>query len=149
MAMEIITTQKGGEALIWQGCKFTLNCKMVNGKKYWRCAKRISTKPGWMCSLDHACETTMPILEGWHNRMKRLARKEHPNLYKAFSERVSCNRSHYTTGGVCKAKRRKVVQWEEKIKLLCSLIPRPFPPPVFDRLQYAKTEGGAGFFLEM
>ena len=23
------------------GCKFTLNCKMVNGKKYWRCAKRI------------------------------------------------------------------------------------------------------------
>ena len=41
MAMEIITTQKGGEALIWQGCKFTLNRKMVNGKKYWRCAKRI------------------------------------------------------------------------------------------------------------
>ena len=24
----------------------------------------------------------------------------------------------------------------------CSLVPRPFPPPVFDRLQYAKTEGG-------
>ena len=22
-----------------------------------------------------------------------------------------------------------------------SLVPRPFPPPVFDRLQYAKTEG--------
>ena len=39
--MEIITTQKGGEALIWQGCKFTLNRKMANGKKYWRCAKRI------------------------------------------------------------------------------------------------------------
>ena len=33
--------QKGGEALIWQGCKFTLNCKMTNGKKYWRCAKRV------------------------------------------------------------------------------------------------------------
>ena len=32
---------KGGEALIWQGCKFTLNRKMANGKKYWRCAKRI------------------------------------------------------------------------------------------------------------
>ena len=41
MAMEIITTQKGGETLIWQGCKFTLNRKVVNGKKYWRCAKRI------------------------------------------------------------------------------------------------------------
>ena len=22
-----------------------------------------------------------------------------------------------------------------------SLVPRPFPPPVFDRIQYAKTEG--------
>ena len=55
VAMEIITTQKGGEALIWQGCKFTLSRKMVYGKKckftlsrkmiygkkYWRCAKRI------------------------------------------------------------------------------------------------------------
>ena len=23
----------------------------------------------------------------------------------------------------------------------CSLVPRPFPPPVFDRLQYANTKG--------
>ena len=38
--MEIITTQKGGEALIWQGYKFTLNRTMANGKKYWRCSKR-------------------------------------------------------------------------------------------------------------
>ena len=41
IAVEIVTTQKGGEALIWQECKFTLNHKMANGKKYWRCAKRI------------------------------------------------------------------------------------------------------------
>ena len=38
--MEIITTQKGGEALIWQGYKFTLNRTMANGNKYWRCSKR-------------------------------------------------------------------------------------------------------------
>ena len=38
--MEIITTQKGGEVLIWQGCKFTINQKMANGKKYWQCTKR-------------------------------------------------------------------------------------------------------------
>ena len=38
--MEFITTQKGGEALIWQGCKFTLNHKMANDKRYWRCGKR-------------------------------------------------------------------------------------------------------------
>ena len=25
--------------------------------------------------------------------------------------------------------------------LAVSLVPRPFPPPVFDRLQYTKTEG--------
>ena len=25
--------------------------------------------------------------------------------------------------------------------LPCSLVPRPFPPQVFDRVQYAKTEG--------
>jgi len=29
-----------------------------------------------------------------------------------------------------------------------SLVPRPFPPPVFDRLQYANTEGeGLGDFV--
>jgi len=28
------------------------------------------------------------------------------------------------------------------VLLTTSLIPRPFPPPVFDRLQYANTEGG-------
>ena len=38
--MEFITTQKGREALIWQGCKFTFNHKMANGKRYWRCGKR-------------------------------------------------------------------------------------------------------------
>ena len=28
--------------------------------------------------------------------------------------------------------------------LITSLVPRQFPPPVFDRLQYAKTGGGGG-----
>ena len=30
--------------------------------------------------------------------------------------------------------------WQGKC-FFCSLVPRPFPPPVFDRLQYAKMEG--------
>ena len=38
--MEFIRTQKGGEALIWDGAKFTLNRDMKNGTKYWRCGKR-------------------------------------------------------------------------------------------------------------
>ena len=28
-----------------------------------------------------------------------------------------------------------------KLKCAFSLVPRPFPPPVFDRILYAKTEG--------
>ena len=32
--------------------------------------------------------------------------------------------------------------------MVCSLVPRPFTPPVFDRLQNAKTEGeGLGNFI--
>ena len=34
-----IKTQKG-EALLWQGTKFTLNRDRKNGTKYWRCGKR-------------------------------------------------------------------------------------------------------------
>ena len=36
-------------------------------------------------------------------------------------------------------KRKRNVSGREKRKP--SLVPRPFPPPVFDRLQYANTEG--------
>ena len=32
------------------------------------------------------------------------------------------------------------------LNILCiSLVPRPFPPPVFDRLQYANTEVGTAW----
>ena len=38
--------------------------------------------------------------------------------------------------GVCKH------LWQSRVEIEdCSLVPRPFLPPVFDRLQYAKTEG--------
>ena len=33
--------------------------------------------------------------------------------------------------------------WSLRARLdYISLVPRPFPPPVFDHLQYSKTEGG-------
>jgi len=36
----------------------------------------------------------------------------------------------------------------ERVQGVGSLVPRPFPPPVFDRLQYANTEGeGLGDFV--
>ena len=42
-----------------------------------------------------------------------------------------------------------VPKLRESVTLLCgSLVPRPCTPPVFDRLQYAKTEGeGLGNFI--
>jgi len=37
---------------------------------------------------------------------------------------------------------------KEEITLYASLVPRPSTPPVFDRFQYAKTEGeGLGNFI--
>ena len=63
-------------------------------------------------------------LEGWHNRMKRLARKIHPNLYEVLElfqrEQAATNITvqQLEAGGVRRAKRRKVVQQEEKIKSL-------------------------------
>ena len=38
--MEFITNQKGGQSLLWDVCRFTLNIKLDNGTCYWRCHKR-------------------------------------------------------------------------------------------------------------
>jgi len=36
------------------------------------------------------------------------------------------------------------VRTNHRYEVVRSLVPRPFPPPVFDRLQYANTGGGNG-----
>ena len=38
--MEFITTQKGGQCLLWRGYRFVVNRNMDNGRIYWRCSKR-------------------------------------------------------------------------------------------------------------
>ena len=38
--MEFITTQKGGQCLLWHGCCFIVKSKMNNGTIHWRCSKR-------------------------------------------------------------------------------------------------------------
>ena len=43
---------------------------------------------------------------------------------------------HACVWGICEVCVRYTCVW-------CSLVPRPFPPPVFDRLQCANTEGKA------
>ena len=55
--MEIITAQKGGEALIWQGYKFTLKRTMADGKKYWRCSKK--SFPTSCCTVMYPIIATM------------------------------------------------------------------------------------------
>ena len=37
--MVFITTQKGGQCLLWHGCCFIVNRKMDNATIYWRCYK--------------------------------------------------------------------------------------------------------------
>jgi len=60
-------------------------------------------------------------------------------------------------GGRCEGRCGGSVWWKEYMcryvmsvmgVMVCSLVPRPFTPPVFDRLQYAKTDGeGLGNFI--
>ena len=56
--------------------------------------------------------------------MKRIARKAHPNLYEVlelFQREQAATEvtiQQLEAGGIRTAKRRKVVQWEEKIKSL-------------------------------
>ena len=38
--MEVITTQKGGKAVLLDGCRYTLDRSMDDGKTYWRCSNR-------------------------------------------------------------------------------------------------------------
>ena len=72
----------------------------------------------------HSGPRTNNHLEGWHNRMKGIARKAHPNLYEVlelFQREQAATEvtiQQLEAGGVRKAKRRKVVQREEKIKSL-------------------------------
>lgn len=76
-----------------------------------------------MCKLrsrhDHICH-----IEGWHNRLKRISRKAHPNLYEVlelFQREEAASRVtviQLEAGGARKAKRRKVVQREERIQAL-------------------------------
>ena len=63
-------------------------------------------------------------LEGWYNSIKRVARKAHPNLYEVLEvlqreqAATKVTIQQLEAGRVRKTKRRKVIQWEEKIKSL-------------------------------
>ena len=72
----------------------------------------------------HSGPRTNNHLERWHNRFKRIARKAHPNFYEVLEHFQKEQAATEVTilqlqaGGLHKAKRQKVIQREEKIKLL-------------------------------
>jgi len=54
----------------------------------------------------------------------------------------------YDIGGASSSDESQRDKGSSSTALKISLVPRPFPPPVFDRLQYANTEGeGLGNFV--
>ena len=57
-----------------------------------------------------------------------------------LTTRTASQRASVTASGGCSVSQHR---WDASNmwRQLCSLVPRPFPPPVFDRLQYANTEG--------
>ena len=81
-------------------------------------------KPHMWNYFAHSGPRTNNHLEGWHNRLKRIARKAHTNFYKVLElfqkEQAATEVTilQLQAGGLHKAKRRKVIQREEKIKLL-------------------------------
>ena len=72
----------------------------------------------------HTGPRTNNHLEGWHNRMKRILRKAHPNLYEILElfQREQADTEvaiqQLEVGGVRKPKRKKVIRREDKIKSL-------------------------------
>ena len=67
-------------------------------------------------------------LQGWrrHNRLKRIARKVHPNFYKVHDELFQKEQASsevtilkLKVGELHKAKRQKIVQREEKRREHC------------------------------
>ena len=72
----------------------------------------------------HEGPRTNNHLEGWHNRLKRISRKAHPNLFelveilKKEQATTEVTIEQLVGGGRIRAKRRKVVQHEETIKRL-------------------------------
>ena len=179
--MEIITTQKGGEALItypwvllpffsmpveespetWFGGRiqgrFTairrfiqrsaaiafvplnfvrvswngLKAEMPDNEKLERYAAYFDEmwfdghfRPCMWNYYRHCGPRTNNHLEGWHNRMKRISQKAHPNLYKvlelfqreqAASEVIILQPE---AGGTCRQKGRKRIEREQKIQTL-------------------------------
>ena len=73
----------------------------------------------------------------------RVQRRLEPNM-QCYNTDCHKNKSVYVLSLFCV----RFDQWIQLTVITCNLFPRPSTPPVFDRLQYAKTEGeGLGNFI--
>ena len=91
--MEFITNQKGGQSLLWDGCRFTLNRKLDNETCYWRyhkrsCAARITTLGTDILQQTnghtHAVNPATTQVEEIKSKLRKRAREEVipvPTLY--------------------------------------------------------------------
>ena len=74
--------------------------------------------------FSYADPCTNNHLEGWHNRIKKMARKSHPNIYELIEILQKEQAATEVTirqlegGAIIRARRRKWVKRDEKIQKL-------------------------------
>lgn len=93
--MEFITNQKGGQSLVWDGSRFTLNRKLANGTTYWRCCKRscparITTMEDQLLTQtnghNHPVNPTELRVEQIKSKLRKRAREEVAPVQAIYSD---------------------------------------------------------------
>ena len=101
--MEFITTQKGGQCLLWH---FVVNRKMNNGRIYWRCSKRscparVTTQGEELFQQtnghNHVVDETDSHVEQIRSNLRKTAREEVvpiPSIYNDTLIELSKENDH-------------------------------------------------------
>jgi len=101
--MEFITTQKGGQFLLWH---FVVSRKMGNGRIYWRCSKhtcpaRVTTQGEELLQQtnghNHAVDETDSRVEQIRSNLRKRAREEVipiPSIYNYALIELSMQHDH-------------------------------------------------------
>ena len=111
--------------VLWNGLK----AEMPDGEKLERYFDQTwfdgHFRPRMWNYYRHCGPRTNNHLEGWHNRMKRISQKAHPNLYEVldlFQREEAASEVtilQLEAGGAHRQKRRKVIERKTKDKNTC------------------------------
>ena len=80
--MEFITTQKDGKAVLLEGCRYTLNRSMDDGRTYWRCPNR-------QCSarlVEQTGDHSRHLVDKLKSNMRKRAREEVTPIPSIYNE---------------------------------------------------------------